>query len=111
GRRERDESSRSHSRRRPVPGARQHRSDGQDHLVRADSVRKREDQLRENELVSVVAKAAAELLRRRGYVEAQVLNNPGCLTSWRQPNRTPYPTTNGFAEFPDEATGIRALET
>lgn len=46
---------------------------------------------------------------RRIPTVAQRLNNPGNLIHWKQPNGEAYPEVNGFVEFPDYATGRRAL--
>ena len=40
---------------------------------------------------------------------SQRLNNPGCLDHWKNPKGRPYDVVNGFANFPDEETGWKAL--
>jgi len=45
--------------------------------------------------------------QKKGSV-AQRLNNPVCMTHWKNPDGEPFPEVNGYVNFPDPETGWRA---
>ncbi|WP_321471174.1 hypothetical protein [uncultured Paludibaculum sp.] len=67
----------------------------------------------ELELIDTLSRAIAqeEDYFKRGKMPSvsQRCNNPGNLTHWKDRAGVPYPLNNGFVQFPDEATGWRAL--
>jgi hypothetical protein len=67
----------------------------------------------QKDLIERVAQAIAHkegfYLKKKLPTVAQRCNNPGNLTHWKDRNGNPFPTANGYVQFPDEETGWRAL--
>lgn len=61
-------------------------------------------------VAQAIARQEGFFLKKPILTVAQRCHNPGNLTHWKDRNGNPFPTNNGYVQFPDEETGWRALK-